>query len=125
MKVLMAVALVGGLWSGAASAQSGDKAKGERAFNQLCKTCHIVERGKKPGLGPNLFGFFGRKAGAGEGFKYSEAMVASGIVWDESTLAEYLKDPKSRIPGNKMVFVGIKRQDQLDDLIAYLKKATQ
>lgn len=112
-------------WAGAATAQSGDEAKGERAFNQHCKTCHTVEKGGKSGVGPNLAGVFGRKAGTVDGFKFSEAMTGSGIVWDEKALAEYLKDPKGRIPGNKMVFVGIKRQDQLDDLIAYLQKATR
>lgn len=109
---------------GTAQAQSGDAAKGERAFSQ-CKTCHTVDKGGKNGVGPNLAGVFGRKAGTVDGFKYSEAMTGSGIVWDGKTLAEYLKDPKGRIPGNKMAFVGIKRQDQLDDLIAYLQKATQ
>lgn len=112
-------------WSGAALAQSGDEAKGERAFNQHCKTCHSVDKGGKSALGPNLSGVFGRKAGATDGFAFSEAMKGTGIVWDEPTLAEYLKDPKGRIPGNKMVFVGLKRPDQLADLIAYLKKATQ
>lgn len=113
------------LWAGGAIAQSGDEAKGERAFNQLCKTCHTVEKGGKSAVGPNLSGFLGRKAGAMDGFAFSEAMKDSGIVWDEQTLSEYLKDPKGRIPGNKMVFVGVKRPDQLADLIAYLKKATQ
>lgn len=112
-------------WAGAAAAQSGDEAKGERAFNQHCKTCHIVEKGGKSGVGPNLAGVFGRKAGTQEGFKFSEAMTGSGIVWSEQTLGEYLQDPKGRIPGNKMLFVGIKRPDQLVDLIAYLKKTTQ
>lgn len=110
-------------WSTTAAAQSGDEAKGERAFKQLCATCHTVEKGGKSVVGPNLAGFFGRKAGAIEGFAFSDAMKGSGIVWDEQTLSEYLKDPKGRIPGNKMVFVGVKRPDQLADLIAYLKKA--
>lgn len=109
---------------GTVQAQSGDSAKGERVFGQ-CKTCHTVDKGGKNGVGPNLAGVFGRKAGAVDGFKFSEAMTGSGIVWDDKTLAEYLKDPKGRLPGNKMAFVGIKRQDQLDDLIAYLQKATR
>ena len=126
MKVrVAAVAMFGVLSSvGTAAAQTGDATKGERAFGQ-CKTCHTVDKGGRNGVGPNLFGFLGRKAGTIDGFKFSEAMTGSGIVWDEKTLSEYLKDPKGRIPGNKMVFVGIKRQDQLDDLIAYLQKASR
>jgi cytochrome c len=103
-------------------AQSGDAAKGEKVFQQ-CKTCHTVDKGGKNGVGPNLFGFLGRKAGSVEGFSYSEAMKTSGIVWDEAMLTDYVKDPKKLIPGNKMAFIGLKRQEQIDDLIAYLKKA--
>jgi len=109
---------------GTAAAQSGDAAKGERVFAQ-CKACHTVEKGGRNGIGPNLFGIFGSKAGVVEGFNFSDALKASGIVWDDKTMAEFLKDPKGRIPGNKMVFAGIRRADQLDDLLAYLKKATQ
>lgn len=109
---------------GTAAAQSGDAAKGERVFAQ-CKACHTVEKGGRNGIGPNLFGIFGSKAGVVEGFNFSDALKASGIVWDDKTMAEFLKDPKGRIPGNKMVFAGIRRPDQLNDLLAYLKKATQ
>lgn len=104
--------------------KSGDAAKGERVFAQ-CKACHTVDKGGRNGIGPNLFGIFGSKAGAVEGFKFSDEMKASGIVWDDKTMAAYLKDPKSRIPGNKMVFAGIRHPEQLDDLMVYLKKATQ
>ena len=77
-------------------------------------------------IGPNLFGMFGRKAGDTEGYEPSEAMKpvrpSSGTT---RSLAEYLKDPKGRVPGTKMVHAGLKRQEQLDDVVAYLKKATQ
>lgn len=105
-------------------AHGADAAKGERVFQQ-CKTCHTLEKGAKSGVGPNLAGVLGRKAGTLDGFAYSEAMKAADIVWDESQLAEYIKDPKKRIPGNKMVFIGLKKEDQIDDVIAYLKKASQ
>ena len=108
-----------------ALAQSGDATRGERLFNQQCKACHTVEKGGRNGIGPNLFGMFGQKAGAVEGFSFSEAMQKSGIVWDDKTMAEYLKDPKGRVPNGKMVYAGLKQQAQLDDMIAYLKKATQ
>jgi cytochrome c len=52
-------------------------------------------------------------------------MQKSGIVWDDKTMTEYLKDPKTRVPAGKMVYAGLKQQAQLDDMIAYLKKATQ
>jgi cytochrome c len=108
-----------------AAAQSGDAAQGEHLFNQQCKTCHTVDKDGRNGVGPNLHGVFGRKAGTAQGFSASEAMTKSGIAWDDKSLAEYLKDPKGRVPGGKMVYAGLKRQEQLDDMIAYLKKATQ
>jgi cytochrome c len=123
------------IWAGAvavivgfatqASAQSGDPAKGQRVFNQQCRACHTLEKGGASTVGPNLHAVFGRKAGTAEGFTFSEAMVKSGIVWDDKTLAEYNRDPKGKVPGTKMVFNGVKQQGQLDDLMAYLKQATQ
>ena len=107
-----------------AAAQSGDAARGERLFTQQCKICHTVEKDGRNGVGPNLHGLFGQKAGAVSGFGFSEALKASGIVWDDKTVADYLKDPKGRVAGTKMVYAGLKRQDQLDDMIAYLRKAT-
>ena len=109
----------------AALAQSGDAARGERLFNQQCKICHTVDKGGRNGVGPNLFGLFGSKAAAVEGFQFSEAMKTSGITWNDKTVAEYLKDPKGRVPNGKMVYAGLKQREQVDDMIAYLKKATQ
>ena len=108
-----------------ASAQSGDAAKGQRVFNQQCRACHTLEKDGASPVGPNLHGVFGRKAGTAAGFEFSEAMKTSGIVWDDKTLAEYNRDPKGKVPGTKMVFNGVKQQAQLDDLMAYLKQATQ
>ena len=108
-----------------ALAQSGDATRGERLFNQQCKACHTVEKGGRNGIGPNLFGIFGQKAAAVDGFSFSEAMQKSGIVWDDKTMSDYLKDPKARVPDGKMVYAGLKQQAQLDDMIAYLHKATQ
>jgi cytochrome c len=108
-----------------AVAQAGDAERGERLFNQQCKICHTLNKDGANLVGPNLFGMFGRKAGATKGFASSEAMTKSGIVWDDKALGDYLKDPKGRVAGTKMVYAGLKRQEQLDDLIAYLRKATQ
>ena len=119
-----AAAIVVGLMTMQAFAQAGNAARGERVFNQQCKTCHSLEEG--PSLtGPTLHGMFGRKAGTAAGFDFSEAMKTSGIVWDETTLAEYTRDPKAKVPDTKMVFNGLKQAGQLADLVAYLKQATQ
>src|SRR5476649_988868 len=108
-----------------AFAQSGNAARGERTCNQQCKACHTVEQGGPSAIGPNLHGLFGRKAGATAGFEYSPALAKSGIVWDDKIMADYLKDPKARVPEGKMEYAGLKQQAQLDDMIAYLQKATQ
>ena len=113
------------LVAGSASAQSGNEARGERLFNQQCKGCHTLDKDGARTVGPNLHGLVGRKAGSTEGFSSSDAMKASGIVWDDKTLVEYLKDPKGRVPGTKMVYAGLKQEAQQADMIAFLKKATQ
>ena len=119
-----AAAIVVGFLTTQAFAQAGNAARGERVFNQQCKTCHSLEDG--PSItGPTLHGVFGRKAGTAPGFESSPEMIKSGIVWDETTLAEYSRDPKAKVPGTKMVFNGIKQAGQLADLVAYLKQATK
>ena len=119
-----AAAIVVSLFATQAFAQAGNAARGERVFNQQCKTCHSLEEG--PSLtGPTLHGMFGRKAGTAAGFESSPEMIKSGIVWDDTTLAEYSRDPKAKVPGTKMVFNGIKQAGQLADLVAYLKQATK
>lgn len=127
MRITAATMSVVLVWAAAteAAAQSGDAARGERLFNQQCKVCHTVEKDGRNGVGSNLFGMFGRKAGTAQGFSASEAMTKSGITWDDKTIAEYLKDPKTRVPNGKMVYAGLKQQEQLDDVIAYLKKAAR
>lgn len=74
--------------------------------------------------GPNLGGLFGRKTGQAEGFSYSSANKNKAIVWEETTLYEYLLNPKKYIPGTKMVFAGLKKPEDRADLIAFLKQAT-
>lgn len=85
-----------------------------------CVSCHAVEAGKN-GLGPSLAGVFGRKAGTGAGFVYSEAMKASGLTWDEATLDEYLTAPMKKVPGTKMSYAGLSDAAKRQELIAYLK----
>nr|P00088.1 RecName: Full=Cytochrome c2 iso-2 [Magnetospirillum molischianum] len=86
----------------------------------LCKACHSVEAGKN-GVGPSLAGVYGRKAGTISGFKFSDPHIKSGLTWDEPTLTKYLADPKTVIPGNKMVFAGLKNPDDVKAVIEYLK----
>jgi cytochrome c2 len=109
------------LASTAAFAQ-GDAAQGEKVFNQ-CKACHAVDEAKNK-VGPHLVGILGRPAGSVEGFRYSDAMKESGITWNEETLAAYLADPRGYIKGNRMAFAGLKKEEDITDLLAYLKEAS-
>ena len=121
MKLAAAAMTVIVLSAGTAAAANIDE--GKKAFNK-CKTCHALEAGKKK-VGPSLHGIFGRKAGTTEGFKYSKAMKDSGITWDEGSMRRYLENPKAVVPGGRMAFAGIKKDSEMDDLIAYLKEATK
>lgn len=103
--------------AGAAAAQ--DVAAGARVFKQ-CIACHAVGPGAKNKVGPELNGLFGRHAGSVAGFSYTEANKRSGIVWDEAVFRDYIRGPRARIPGTKMVFPGLKDEQQITDLIAYL-----
>jgi cytochrome c len=104
--------------------RAADTAAGQAAYAR-CKICHTLETGGRSPVGPNLHGVFGRKAGTLEGYSYSAAMKNSGIVWDDETLAKYLRDPRGSMPGNKMAFPGIKNDEEMANLLAYLHQATQ
>jgi cytochrome c len=101
---------------------SGDATKGEAVFRQ-CQTCHVVTAGVNK-VGPSLHNIIGRTAGQVAGFRYSEANKKSGITWTEQELYTYLENPKARIPGTIMAFVGIKDSQKRADLVAYLKTHT-
>ena len=103
---------------------AADVAAGRKVFAR-CRICHRVEAGAPKTAGPNLHGLFGRKAGTLAGFNYSKAMKASGLTWDDGTLAKYLRDPKSLIPGNRMAFPGIAGDAEIANLLAYLRQATK
>lgn len=106
------------------SEAAGDAQRGAKVFGN-CAACHSLA----PALnltGPSLSGLWGRKAGGVEGFvRYSEALKRSGIVWNEETLDKWLRDPQSAVPGNFMAFAGLKDERAREDLVAFLKAASQ
>jgi len=104
-----------------ASALAQDLANGENSFKK-CLPCHAVGADAKNKVGPLLNGLNGRKSGTIEGYNYTEANKNSGITWDDKTFAEYITDPRGKIPGTKMVFAGIKNEKERGDLWAYLKQ---
>lgn len=98
-----------------------DLAAGEQSFKK-CAPCHSVGEGAKNKVGPVLNGLDGRHSGSVPGFNYTDANKNSGITWNEKTFKEYIKDPKAKIPGTKMVFAGIKNEKEIDALWDYLKQ---
>jgi cytochrome c len=103
----------------AQAAQAQDVAAGEQSFKK-CLPCHAIGEGAKNKVGPELNGLDGRHSGTAAGFSYSEANKNSGITWSEETFKEYIKDPKAKIPGTKMIFPGIKNEKEINDLWAFL-----
>ena len=119
MKVLIAAAVLT-----VAAAESGlaqDVEKGQSAFKK-CLPCHRIGPEAKNLVGPELNGLDGRKSGTVANFNYSDANKNSGIVWNEESFKEYIKDPRAKIPGTKMTFAGIKNDQEINDLWAYLKQ---
>jgi cytochrome c len=104
--------------AGAALAQ--DVAAGELVFKQKCRTCHQVGEGAKNFVGPNLDGLIGRKTGSVEDYSYSDANKTSGLTWDEATFKEYITNPRATIPGTKMIFAGLPKENDRNNLYAYL-----
>ena len=106
-----------------AHAQEGDPAAGATVFKK-CGICHVVETDQNK-VGPSLNGLFGRTAGTHPNFAYSQAMQDAGkarLVWSETSLRDYLHDPKAKVKGTKMAFAGLKDDTDITNLIAYLKQ---
>ena len=115
--LFVAVGLV--VSTGAALAQ--DVAAGETSFRK-CAPCHSIGPDAANKVGPELNGLDGRKSGTVDGFNYSDANKASGITWDEAVFKDYIKDPRAKIPGTKMVFAGIKSEKEVGDLWSYVSQ---
>jgi cytochrome c len=105
--------------AGAVHAQ--DAAAGEKVFLK-CRACHQIGDTAKNAVGPVLNGVVGRKAGSYPDYSYSDANKNSGITWDEATLKEYLKNPRAKVPGTKMIFPGLPKDEDIDNVIAFLKQ---
>lgn len=119
MRGLLFITLLVVACSGEVRAQ--DAVAGEKVF-AVCKACHQIGENAKNVVGPTLNGLIGRKAGSVPGYSYSVANKDSGITWEESTFREYIKDPKAKIPGTKMIYAGLKDEKRTTDLIAFLKQ---
>lgn len=119
MRLMIAVATLASLAAG--SALAADIEHGAKVFKK-CSTCHAIGPGAKSRVGPPLNGLFGRKAGAYEGYAYTDANKNSGITWDDATFAKYIRDPKAVVPGTKMVFAGLTDETDIVDLTAFLKQ---
>jgi cytochrome c len=105
----------------AGAIQAQDLSAGETSFRK-CAPCHSIGEDAANKVGPILNGLDGRKAGMVEGFNYSDANKSSGITWNEASFEEYIKDPRAKVPGTKMVFAGIKNDKEFKDLWGYLKQ---
>ena len=121
MKSIFVAAALTAAFALAPSAHAQDAAAGKDAFKK-CQACHRIGEGAKNLVGPQLNGLDGRHSGSVEGYKYSEANKNSGITWNEATFLEYIKDPRAKIPGTKMIFPGIKNEKEATNLWAYLKQ---
>jgi cytochrome c len=105
----------------ATSALAQDAAAGKTSFNK-CMACHRIGEGAKNLVGPELNGLDGRKSGTVEGYSYSDANKNSGITWNEAEFKDYIKDPRAKVPGTKMIFAGIKNEKEINDLWAYVSQ---
>jgi cytochrome c len=105
----------------ASSAMAQDVAAGKSSFNK-CLACHAIGEGAKNKVGPELNGLDGRHSGSAPDYNYSDANKNSGITWNEAQFKEYIKDPKAKIPGTKMAFAGIKNENEVNNLWAYVSQ---
>ena len=122
---IFGAAMAAGTAFAVSAAQAQDVAKGEQIFKR-CAVCHGIGDTTKP-VGPTLNDVIGRVAGTQEDFldKYSDAMKEAGengLVWTEAEIDEYITNPRQKVPGNKMAFPGLRKEDERANVIAYIKQ---
>ena len=121
-RLLALAALAASTASGAAADDTALLRRGEEVYGR-CLGCHAIEQNR---TGPAHCGLFGRKAGSAPGYAhYSPAMRASGIVWDDSSLARFLADPMTAVPGTTMTYLGVTDAKDRAALLAWLKQSTR
>ena len=103
----------------ASAAFAQDVAAGKTSFNK-CIACHAIGEGARNKVGPELNGLNGRKSGTAPDYYYSDANKSTGITWNEAEFKDYIKDPKAKIPGTKMIFPGVKNEQEVNDLWAFI-----
>ena len=101
----------------------GNAARGKRIFNS-CLSCHSIDKGDSSNSGPHLVEIVGRTAGSIDGYKYSSAMKTANFVWSEEKLDAWLQEPRTFLPGNRMTFMGLVKEQERKDLLAYIKQVT-
>lgn len=119
MKLTIAVSALTVLALSSAAYAGGDAEAGKKVFAK-CAICHSTQPGKTT-MGPSLFGVVGRHSGSLEGYSYSDAMKKADKTWDEKTLDAYLTNPKALVPGTKMIFPGLPKEEDRENVIAYLE----
>lgn len=123
MRIALAAMFALGVAAHSAPAAAQDAAAGQRVFAQ-CRACHNIAEGGRNQVGPNLWAIYGRRAASVEGFRYSAPMTEraqAGLTWTEENLRTYLRNPRDLVPGGSMAFAGIRNDQQLTDLIAFLR----
>jgi len=122
-KYLKAALLTAAVTAVASPAFAADPAAGEKVFRK-CAACHAVGEGAQNKVGPQLNNVVGRTAGTAEGFKYSPAMIEAGengLVWDDEAMTKYFAKPRDVVPKTRMAFAGLKKDEDIENVIAYLK----
>ncbi|MDH5188462.1 MAG: cytochrome c family protein [Rhodospirillaceae bacterium] len=103
------------------ASSSGNIEMGANTFRRKCMGCHPISEDGQNRTGPSLFGVVGRTKASIDGYRYSEGIKNLGGVWSEKELNTFIAGPRAMVPNTKMTFSGVKKEDQRDDIIAYLK----
>ena len=119
MRGNLAIVVMISLLAATTARADGDAAAGKVVFNK-CSICHSGDAGVNR-IGPSLHGVVGRQSASVENFNYSPAMKAANWTWTPEQLDKYLTDPKATVPGNHMIFPGLKDPNDRANLIAYLE----